>query len=355
MTIGAGNLHISGSLTNVNKLAIAAGASLTVDGDLVGYAANNTMPILYSNEGTVTVGGTVHFRSSGANKADSTVSQYAVADENSTPIIANRLSYNADSWSDWLVANLGSMDNGPGKWVIGAGGLTIPYSRTIGQSGFRAKGSQSVVLHSSADWTLAESYRHAGNDLWITDTANVTIDTTDWNDGATPRTVTLNGYVNATSTHETPLTITGCGTVVFDTAAGDGNDTNKVNSVLAVTNGATLKVKDGKTIAGTGTISLAAGTTLALESTSSTFTAPDIIPVTLPMEGTATIKIDGTRLRSGVDFTVCAITDLPEGYNAANHVTVTGEALAGREATIRVENNKLILNIKSDGMMLIVF
>ena len=51
-------------LTNASKLAVASTGSLTITGDLVGYAANNAKPILYSNYGTVTVGGKVHFRSS---------------------------------------------------------------------------------------------------------------------------------------------------------------------------------------------------------------------------------------------------------------------------------------------------
>ena len=80
VTIGAGDLHLA-ALTNAYKLAIASGASLTIDGDLVGYAAKNTKPILYSNYGTVTVNGTVRFRSSGTSAGESIVSQYAVADE----------------------------------------------------------------------------------------------------------------------------------------------------------------------------------------------------------------------------------------------------------------------------------
>ena len=250
------------------------------------------------------------------------------------------------------------MNNGAGEWVIGAGGFTYPSSRNIDRSGFRATGSQSVTLHSSADWTLDESYRHMGRDLYIIDTANVTIDTTDWFDGTTPRTVTLKGFVNVTSSHATPLTVTGCGTVVFDTAAGNGDDTNKVNNVLAVTNGATLKVKAGKTIAGTGTISLAAGTTLALESTDREFTTPDIVPVTLPAEGAATINIDGTPLRSG-EHVLCTLASVPE--NLADHVTVTGEALDGRKYEVKAveetENEttvtKLVANIQSAGLMLI--
>lgn len=159
LLVGSGNLTLNGgtlkltTVTNAYTLGVSSGATLAISGDLVGYAARNTKPLLRSNEGTVTVGGLVRFRSGGTSKGDSTVSQYASANDNSSPIMANGLAYYADSWKDYLIANLGSMSNGPGKWVVGAGGLTIPYSRQIGHSGFRVRGSQAVTLHSSADWT----------------------------------------------------------------------------------------------------------------------------------------------------------------------------------------------------------
>lgn len=81
-------------------------------GILAATVGDDAKPLLYSNEGTVTVGGKVQFRSSGARSAESVVSQYAVVTANTTPIIANGLAYNADSWSDWLVASLGSMGGG---------------------------------------------------------------------------------------------------------------------------------------------------------------------------------------------------------------------------------------------------
>jgi len=218
-------------LTNASRLAVASTGSLTVTGDLVGYAAKNTKPILYSNYGTVTVNGTVRFRSSGTSAGESIVSQYAVADENTAPIIANGLAYHTDSWSDYLVANLGSMNNGVGKWVVGANGFTYPNSRSIWHSGFRVDG-QDVTLYSSADWTLAETYRHTGNDLYIISTGTVTIDSTDYNDQTTGRTVTLEGYINAQGSADTPLTITGKGTVVLDSKTAN-NHTNVVNGAIA--------------------------------------------------------------------------------------------------------------------------
>ena len=345
----AGSLTVS-ALTNACKLAVADGSSLTVTGDLVGYAAtNDPKPLLYSNHGTVTVGGKVHFRSNGTSGGNSIVYQYAVADADSKPIAATGLAYNADSWSDYLVANLGSMDNGSGKWVVGAAGLTIPYSRNIDRSGFRVTGSQSATLHSSADWTLAESYRHKGNDLLILDTATVTIDTADWNGGSVGHTVTLKGYVNAKGTAASPLSVTGNGKVVL--AAVPANDnTNIVNGVLSVASGATLEIESGVDVAGTGTISLAAGAILSLPANADrTFTTRDIIPVTLSAEGTATLRIDGDNPLKGDDDILFG--NVPTGY--ADHLTVTGTAIEGRKATLTDDGENLILSVQSPGLMVI--
>ena len=343
-----GNLRLA-TLRNAHTLAVASGATLAVSGDLVGYAANNTKPLLYSNEGTVTVGGKVQFRSSGARSADSVVSQYAVVTANTTPIIANGLAYNADSWSDWLVASLGSMGGGAGKWVVGAAGLTIPRTRQINRGGFRVLG-QDVTLGSSADWTLAESYRHYGTDLYIRNDGKVTVDTSDYADSTVPRIVTFKGFINEDSSLDTALSVVGCGTLVIDTATVEGK-TNIVNSTLAVADGATLQVNAGKAITGTGSISLAAGATLALPANGDgAFTTPDIIPVTLPAEGTATVKIDGEKLEKNVEYVL--LNSAPTGY--AGHLTVTGTALDGRKYRLKRQNGALVLSIWTGGMAVII-
>ena len=366
---GSGVVTLTGSLyvnelTNAYTLAVASGAKLDIAGDLVGYAANNTKPLLYSNEGTVDVGGTVRFRDNCLeNRKVTTVCQYAVVTENTTPIIAKGIAYHADKQStgawypDYLVANLGSQNNGAGKWVVGSDGFSYPVSRDIDYSGFRILGQQNVTLYSSANWTLYESYRHYGNDLYLRDTATVTIDTTDYNDHTTPRTVTLKGYINAQGSAATPLTITGCGTVVLDSETAN-NRTNVVTGAIAVTDGATLQINKDVVVGGNGTISLAAGTTLALESTGREFATPDIVPVTLPAEGAATINIDGTRLSSG-EHVLCTLASVPE--TLADHVTVTGTALDGREYTVKAVEvtegettvTKLVLDIQPAGLTLI--
>jgi len=100
-------------------------------------------------------------------------------------------------------------------------------------------------------------------------------------------------------------------------------------------------------------VTLEAGSTLALTATNSTFTAIGNA-ATLPTgeDEVVTIRIDGVRLRGG-DHVIAS--NLVAGATANVALDPASTALTGREATIRVEDGKLILNIRPDGMTLIVF
>ena len=192
------------------------------------------------------------------------------------------------------------------------------------------------------------------------------IDTSDYVDSSIGHTITLNGRIRTTSdASSSAVTIKGCGTVVVNTTGSNSGLTEEEQNTyiasgktLSVTDTATLQINAGKKITGNGTISLAAGTKLAFVSTGREFATPDIVPVTLPAEGAATIRIDGTRLRSG-EHVLCTLASVPE--NLADHVTVTGEALNGRRYEVKAvevtENEttvtKLVANIQSAGLMLI--
>ncbi len=79
------------------------------------------------------------------------------------------------------------------------------------------------------------------------------------------------------------------------------------------------------------------------------FTTPDIIPVTLPAEGTATVKIDGEKLEKNVEYVL--LNSVPTGY--ADHLTVTGTALDGCKYKLKEKNGALVLNIKTRGLVII--
>ena len=353
ITIGEGALRIAGSLTNACKLAIAQGASLTVAGDLVVGDGQGTF--LYSNEGTVTVTGNAVC----ANTTTATTTkQYEVVTENTQPIQAAGLLYNIVQ-SGRIYWRLESHSTGAGAWVVGANGLNFINPENRNSTRFYAQNSP-VTLYSSANWTLVNTglSNTSNGDLEVYDNSSLTIDTTDYNDGTTPRTVTLEGRIKADGN----VTIAGSGTVVVattDNPSGLTDTTVASGKTLYVTDTATLKVNAGKKILGAGTISLSSGTTLAFASTSREFATPDIVPVMLPDEGAATIRIDGKRLVSG-KHVLCPLASVPE--NLSSHVIVTGTALDGRRYKVETEevteNEKtvinLVINIYSDGFRVIV-
>ena len=136
-------------------------------------------------------------------------------------------------------------------------------------------------------------------------------------------------------------------TVVWNGTAGNGSLSDGGNWEGG---SATLQLNAGKKIFGTGTISLAAGTTLALPANSDrTFTTPDIVPVTLPEEGTATIKIDGGKLRNNVDYLL--LKSVPAGY--ADYLAITGSALDGRHYNLSDDSEEhLVLNVVFPGTVI---
>ena len=354
VTLGAGDLHLSGSLTNAMKLAVGAGASLTVDGDLVLYKASGTA--LYSNEGTVIVKGDVDFHV--AASSNSTYYQYEVVTDATTPIMAGGLAYNGPN--NYLTVYLGKNTDSPraGQWVIGSNGLHYKSSRNIWHTGFMM-GQGVTTLYSSSDWSLASSGRsNSTRDLGnyyntSTDIPNssLVLDTNNYTNNAVSHTITLNGRLISSATTDPAVTIKGAGTVVVNTSEGVGRDgytKSLIGTTLAVTDTATLKINAGKSIVGEGKVSLAAGTTLVLTADSKDFT-PCIPGLALPTEGTATIRIDGARLKSG-DHVIATVAS---GTTENVTLDLSGTALDGRKGTLRVENGKLFLSIVPDGLMII--
>ena len=70
----------------------------------------------------------------------------------------------------------------------------------------------------------------------------------------------------------------------------------------------------------------------------------------LPPAGTAKIRIDGARLRSGDH----AIAPVASGETGSVAPDLSATALDGRRATLRVERGNLILNIEPNGTRIII-
>ena len=351
----AGALTVN-CLTNASKLAVASTGSLTVTGDLVATVESNggSRTFLHSNEGTVMVGGKAIGYTNVGGCPD--VFEYAAATENTRPIQARGIAYQCGG-SGQLEMKLQSSGNTAGSWVVGADGFSFPNCRNANYTTFFAE-SAAVTLYSADNWTLANSKRYntPRGDLYVSNASgsSLAIDTSDYVTPTTPRTVTLKGRIVAYN----PVTIKGCGTVVVDTTGSntsvfeDFQHTCLTNAAtLSVTDTATLQVNAGKKITGNGTISLAAGTTLALPANADrTFTTRDILPVTLPSEGTATLRIDGEKELRGGDYVL--LNSVPTGY--AEHLTVTGTALGGRTATLTDDGEHLILSIPPRGLTIVI-
>ena len=345
-------------LTNASRLAIASTGSLTVTGDMVATVdvKDGSRTFLYSNEGTVTVGGKAIGHS---NVKGAIVYEYAAVTENTRPIQAHGIAYQCGG-SGQLYMKLQTSVDTAGSWVVGSDGLSFVNARNTSYSTFWAQNA-AVTLYSAADWTLANSrkYNTICGDLYVPNDSgsSLAIDTSDYATPATPRTVTLKGRIVAYN----PVTIKGCGTVVVDTTgsnttvAEDFQHTCLTNAAtLYVTDTATLKINSGKKITGNGTISLAAGTKLALDSSAlgaigDTEFTPCIPGLALPAEGKAMLRIEGARLRSG-DHVIATVTS---GTIANVALDPDSQALEGRKGSLSVENGNLLLNIQPSGLMII--
>ena len=346
----ADDLHVTGSLTNANKLAIASGASLTVDGDIV-VCGDGKGTFLNSNEGTVTVAGNAVCMSG------TTAKQYDVVTANTNPMRVGGFVFHRDAGRAYF--RLESNSAGPGAWVVGANGFRYQSDLQYSELQWRYFAQANpVTLYSSANWTLRNSGRNGTTkgDLNVFASSSLTIDTSDYDDPTSAHTVTLEGRIMA----EGPVTVTGCGTLEIATTgsheslAEDYKHTYITNGVtLAVTDTATLQVNAGKKITGNGTISLAAGTTLALVSGGTDDFTTRIEPaVTLPTDGVATIRIDGARLSSG-DHTI--LSNVTAGTTANVNLDMASAALDGRKASLAVDGSNLVLNIiASPGLMFMI-
>ena len=334
------------TLTNAQRLAVAPTGSLTVDGDIVVCDGKGTF--LNSNEGTVTVSGNA------VCKSGTTAKQYDVVTANTNPMRVGGFVFHRDAERAYF--RLESNSAGPGAWVVGANGFRYQSDLQNSELQWRYFAQANpVTLYSSANWTLRNSGRNGTTkgDLNVFSNSSLTIDTSDYDNPALPHTVTLEGRIMA----DGPVTVTGCGTLEIATTgsheslAEDYKHTYITNGVtLAVTDTATLQVNAGRKITGNGTISLAAGTTLKLM-TGTDRQIPTFanLSLALPAEGTATIRIDGEKELRGGEYVLFGSAP----SDAADHVTVTGTAIAGREGTLRVEDGQLILNVQPNGLMVI--
>ena len=247
----------------------------------------------------------------------------------------------------------------------------------VGSGGFKTSGSlffavayQTTVIHPSADYSF-EANSHVDNvAMMLYAGSTLKIHTTDYNDGVTPRTVTLEGGVAARksgspygklqilgtgvvdfSSCRESSTVTMPATTVSDTATVLVRDTSIIgNGAMLFNSGTTLKVEqtnpDGMVELG-GALSLAANSTLDFGlAANSTTSALKVASLTMPASGKVRVKVSGVSSRGNYVL----IDNLPAGISAKQFEFVQ-KPFDG--ATLVVRNNQLMVGT-SKGLVIII-
>ena len=271
-------------------------------------------------------------------------------------VTGNNTHYMCNSGAGTFIVNeLRPIQNG--KIVPGAKTIMGPDGIIRGAGYVRVQNNGSHEFGSYADWTMYHNskgtntatespvfYKHSST-TW----SYLTFDTTDYYDNTIGRTITCEAPISAAdeaSAAKFRVTVKGKGKFVF----ANTSNGNIFSGGLIVQDSATVEVK-ANAKPGKGAITLGAGTTLALTAESREFT-PLANTLNLPTEGTATLRIDGKRLRSGEHVIAQSVTGASENIKLDEKEC---EAVGGRKYTLSVEDDKgLVLNIVSDGTMIIV-
>ena len=237
----------------------------------------------------------------------------------------------------------------------------------VGSGGFRTSGSlffavayQTTVIHPSADYSF-EANSHADNvAMMLYAGSTLKIHTTDYNDGVTPRTVTLEGGVAARKSGSPygKLQILGKGVVAFSSCRESSSVTMPETTVSDT---ATVLVKD-TSIIGAGAMSFASGTTLKVVQTSpmgivelggaltlaanstldfdlaanSATSALKVASLALPASGTVKVKLaesDAGRY--------ALVENLPNG-TTVDKFSAVNDSSTSSYLTLYVEGDKLI-------------
>ena len=329
VTIGSGTLYVS-EVVNRQLLAVGTGATVVI-GDQLILAKGESL--CDQNNGTLVVSNLLLKAESGDRfvTANQTTSASGVFKFNA---VTNSMT---DNW--FYFANKNNLASA-GVFYIGEGGLSfLNASKTAGYCLGRGRSGNSTTIRPwYSDFKIADS--GTGNDSLIL-MRNVTFCTDDENGKG--RTITIEARTNPQSSPV--ITVSGSGTLQMN-----GTKTGSAQPPITVTDTATLAFGANGSL-GTGDITLGAGTKLVLTANSKDFTAL-ANTLNLPTEGSATIRIDGERLKSGDNIIIATVGNDATTANVAFDGNST--ALAGRKYTLRVEDGKLILKIVSDGTVIIV-
>lgn len=240
------------------------------------------------------------------------------------------------------------------KMYIGEGGLNI----ASGKAGYymvRSSAHRTTMCPWNSDFTFGRG-SSANYDFLLGYNAeqgniNFTLNTDD--EAGVPRTVTMDARIK-TQMDTSTITVAGHGTNVVTSASPLMTGTYAVTDAATVIFDGTKKFNNEA--AGfandTSRISLDDGTTLEYSNVGNTLALP-CKTLVLPETGTATLRINGERLRSGDHVLVEGVS---AGAESLLNVELADSVKDGRRYEVAVKDGNLVLHvIPSSGVMLIVF
>ena len=328
VTIGSGTLCV-GEVENRQLLAVGAGATVVI-GDQLTLAKNESL--CDQNNGTLVVSNLLLKAENG--------DRYVTTNQTASSSGVFKFNAVTNSMTDnWLyLADKNSVATN--EFYIGEGGLNfLNASGTAGYClGRNSTGNSTTIRPWYSNFTIAD--RGNGNHSLML-TRNVTFCTDD--ESGTGRIITIEAQTR--SQYSPAITVSGTGTLQVNSTCDNRNE-----PTVTVTDSATLAFGAGATL-GTGAITLGNGTKLTLTATNSTFTAlSNTLNLPTGENEVATIRIDGTRLRSGDNQEIATVAS---GTTANVTLDPASAVLYGHKGTLRVEDGNLILSIKSTGLMVI--
>ena len=231
-----------------------------------------------------------------------------------------------------------------GKHVfyIGEGGVNYKDSTTtIFVLGRDADGNRETIRPWYSDFTVGA---RPGGSAGLRMFRDVEFCTDDEN--GTGRTITLEARTQVQANKTAAITVSGKGTLKVTQPADNG-----AQPTVTLTDTATLEYMTAAATLGTGTVTLGDSTTFAFVNSGNTLKLP--APIAIPDTGTATLRIDGTRLKGGVDHVL--MDTAPDGWDASDpHLAITGTALDGRRYTLAEKDGSLVFNIAPTGLSIII-
>ena len=330
VTIGSGTLYV-GEVVNRHLLIVGSGATVVI-GDQLTLAKGESL--CDQNNGTLVVSNLLLK----AEDGDRFVTGNQVADAQGVfkfNGVTNSMTKNWFYFADKSEAT-------KSMFYIGADGLNFlnASGSAVYSLGRDNNGNSMTIRPWYDDFTIADS---GTGKYGLVFQRSVIFCTDDENDYG--RTITIDAMTRAQRSSE--VTVSGKGRLQIN-----GTCDNSAEPPVTVKDTATLAFGAGASL-GAGKITLGNDTKLVLtQPAGSNMFAPIANVIKLPTPGVATIRIDGERLKTGVHE--IASVDLEAGSSANVKVDKNSAALAGRKATLRVEEGKLILNIVSDGTVIIV-